>query len=144
MIELTARAIIEKDGKFLLVQLKDQDYWCLPGGRLEKDEPIVDALERELFEELGVKLEIGKLLFIHQLFGKDEQRLEFFFHVPYDEKLNFFDITKSSHGSKELETAEFIALNGVHLLPAFLIDELPKMQEKNFIVDVEFKSSMLN
>ncbi|HEY1085952.1 MAG TPA: NUDIX hydrolase [Candidatus Saccharimonadales bacterium] len=56
------KAIIEHDGKYLL--LKKDDFWDTPGGRIDGDETVEEALRRELSEELpGCKnAQIGKLL----------------------------------------------------------------------------------
>jgi len=37
----------------------------LPGGLQDLDESITDTLEREIFEELGLKLKAGKLISIY-------------------------------------------------------------------------------
>lgn len=58
---LVTAAIIEKDGKYLITQrLKDATslpgLWEFPGGRVESGEELRDCLEREIFEELGIKI----------------------------------------------------------------------------------------
>lgn len=51
---ITVKAILEKDGKILL--LKDmKDKWELPGGKIEFGEQPENSLKRELQEELGLK-----------------------------------------------------------------------------------------
>ena len=58
-IEIIARALIrEKDRVFLAHQYGESNTF-LPGGHVETGEYIVDALRRELSEELGVESEIG-------------------------------------------------------------------------------------
>ncbi|MEI7719595.1 MAG: NUDIX hydrolase [bacterium] len=57
------KALIEKDGKILMVQYPETDLyvpglWDLPGGRLHNDEVASDGLKREVKEELGVDIEI--------------------------------------------------------------------------------------
>ena len=50
---VTVAAVIERDGKFLLVEEKITDGVCLnqPAGHLEADESILDAVTREALEE---------------------------------------------------------------------------------------------
>ena len=51
------------DGKVLLHQLEGQDFWALPGGRAEPMEPSGDTLRREMLEELGERVSVGRLVF---------------------------------------------------------------------------------
>lgn len=66
-IEVVA-AIIQRDGKYLAVQRGPSklDYishkWEFPGGKVEADESLETAIERELQEELKVTVSGLKLL----------------------------------------------------------------------------------
>ena len=59
---LGANAIITWDGKLLLERRRDNDTWALPGGGCKKRETGLDAVVRECYEELGLR--IGKERFI--------------------------------------------------------------------------------
>ncbi len=52
----SARAIIEKDGKLLLVYSRKYDYYKFPGGGIEKGETGENALIREVLEETGYRV----------------------------------------------------------------------------------------
>jgi 8-oxo-dGTP pyrophosphatase MutT (NUDIX family) len=47
-------AIVIKSGKVLLVRDKRHDKFSLPGGGINKGEPVVSATAREIYEELGL------------------------------------------------------------------------------------------
>lgn len=54
-----AAAIIHRDGKVLAARRSDGElagYWELPGGKVEEGESPVEALRREVQEELGCAL----------------------------------------------------------------------------------------
>ena len=57
-------AIIIKQNKILIGKRKDKDIgggkWEFPGGKIEVGETNSEALERELYEELGISVKIGK------------------------------------------------------------------------------------
>jgi len=76
------RAIIIEGDKILLInRVKDNDsYWVIPGGAVEPGESHEQAVKRECFEELGVKVEIQKL-FLQRLGDKPgiEGQQEFFY-----------------------------------------------------------------
>lgn len=45
--------------KFAFIEVKgNKELWVTPGGKLKKDETYKTALERELYEELGIKVTI--------------------------------------------------------------------------------------
>ena len=53
---LGANAIIMKDDKLLLERRRDSDTWGLVGGGVKKYEAPVDAIAREVWEELGLRI----------------------------------------------------------------------------------------
>ena len=61
---LGANAIITCNGKLLLEKRRDSDTWGLVGGGVKKQETELQAIAREIYEELGLRIpktEITKL-----------------------------------------------------------------------------------
>ena len=57
--------LVEKDDKILLIQRERGDFvglWGIPGGKVEECEHIDEAVKREMFEEIGLKMEFKKVL----------------------------------------------------------------------------------
>ncbi len=61
-IHVIARGVILLDGHVLLAQGHGKTHWFLPGGHIEKGEPAMVALAREMDEELGEPCEVGAFL----------------------------------------------------------------------------------
>lgn len=53
---LGANAIITCNGKLLLEKRRDSDIWGLVGGGVKKYETEVQAIVREVYEELGLRI----------------------------------------------------------------------------------------
>lgn len=53
---LGANAIITCNGKLLLEKRRDSDIWGLVGGGVKKYETEVQAMAREVYEELGIRI----------------------------------------------------------------------------------------
>lgn len=53
---LGANAIITCDGKLLLEKRRDSDTWGLVGGGVKKYETELQAITREIYEELGLRI----------------------------------------------------------------------------------------
>src|SRR5204862_7269376 len=65
VIEVAAALIRDRDGRYLITQRRHGSHlaglWEFPGGKLEAGESAEGALRRELTEELGATLSVGKL-----------------------------------------------------------------------------------
>lgn len=55
-------AILDQDGRILLGRRRDDQNWCLPGGRLEPGESFADCARRECLEELGHEVELDGII----------------------------------------------------------------------------------
>ena len=58
-----------KDEKILLVRVRDNPHWYLPGGKIEPGESSEAALVRELAEELGISLIQGSIAYLYTVVG---------------------------------------------------------------------------
>jgi len=58
--------LVVKDGKILLMHqiVKGEDFYTLPGGSWEAGETLEQTCKREIKEEFGIDVEVGKLIFL--------------------------------------------------------------------------------
>ncbi len=70
-------ALIFNEGHILLALRNDIDWWNLPGGGMEQDETVVEALRREVYEEVGLEVEVGQLVGVYSKPQKQEVVLAF-------------------------------------------------------------------
>ena len=76
-------AIIRKDGRILITQRLDNVHlarlWEFPGGKVEAGESLQMALQREIQEELGIKIRVNdEFLTIDYDYPTKSVRLHFF------------------------------------------------------------------
>jgi len=68
-----------------------QGMWVMPGGKIELGEPIARALQREVEEEVGLEVEVGRLIdvFEHVTPGEENCHYIILFYrcQPLDQKL---------------------------------------------------------
>lgn len=66
LIHVAAAVILNPQGQILLARRPDDKHqgglWEFPGGKVEPGEPVLDALARELDEELGIQLTAARPL----------------------------------------------------------------------------------
>lgn len=74
-IELGVKALVLKDGKFLVMHNSgvEEDLWELPGGRMEFGETAEETLKREVLEETGLTVKPIRLLDTWNLVREDYQ-----------------------------------------------------------------------
>lgn len=78
-------AIIECDNKVLLQKSQNLDFYRLPGGRVKIGESTLEAVQRELEEEIGLKETNYELNHVSENFfnweGKDVHELYFMYKI---------------------------------------------------------------
>ena len=81
--------IVINQNKILIGKRKDEDIgggkWEFPGGKIEIGETNSEALERELYEELGISAKIGKELMNYEhMFKTTIYNISFMEIIDYD------------------------------------------------------------
>jgi len=67
-VRLTVSAVARRDGsngEILLIQRADNAHWGLPGGHVEPGESVAQATAREVLEETGCAIEVGRLIGVY-------------------------------------------------------------------------------
>lgn len=120
-----ARAIILHEGKLLAVSHPhDTSFVALPGGKLEWGEDIIECISREIIEELGVKPEIGRLLYINTFTQADnKQYVEFFFEVKNGGDYLDTERLARSHAHEIAQIAWLSPTDEIKILPRSLSED---------------------
>jgi len=72
-----------KKKKILMLRRANTGYadgqYSLPAGHVDINESLTEALSRETFEEIGLKIAPKDLILVHVMHRKNDNRLDFFF-----------------------------------------------------------------
>jgi 8-oxo-dGTP diphosphatase len=85
-IRNSAKALIIKDGKMLASKINDNGniFYIMPGGGQDTEELLLDTVERECAEEIGIVVEPKSLLFVIEgLHGEAFHRVDLVFLCDY-------------------------------------------------------------
>lgn len=122
----TARALIIRDKKLLLVSGHGEDRFWTPGGGVEGDEPVLDTLHRELFEELGVKTLTATHYMSYTIEARKKKADVFIVEtsddfIPSGEITHIFWYTKDNFTRSDTPVSYDV---GRHILPRLIKDGL--------------------
>lgn len=62
---LSVSALVYRGRELLLMRRSDNGFWSLPGGFVEIGESVVAAARREVAEETGYEVEVGRLVGVY-------------------------------------------------------------------------------
>jgi 8-oxo-dGTP diphosphatase len=63
---VAAYAVVTNDaGQVLLTRRRESEDWVLPGGTVEEEEPPWEAVVREVREETGLQVTVGRLVGVY-------------------------------------------------------------------------------
>lgn len=117
-----------RNGNVLLHRIEGEEFWCLPGGRVELGESAEQALVREMDEEIGVRCGVGRLLWVVENFfqvdGTSHHELGLYFLLNLPDGFHGLDseVFRGREGNLELLFRWFqpASLQTCRLYPAFL------------------------
>ena len=120
--------VFKKDEKILIASRPKtknfSGFFEFPGGKVEKNECLIEALDREIYEELGIRLDFSKIYHLKNYrIQKNNISLHFFLCLRWFGKIN----------NKEKQTLKWIApkeLNNYNLLKS---NERFKIFLNNFV-----------
>lgn len=100
-VKVVARCIVIRGSELLVQVSKKGDRYRLPGGSVNDTETIVECLKREMYEELGVDIEVGKLLYIVESFyrrrNKIVHEIGFYFLCRFSDERSRDIVSREKH-----------------------------------------------
>ena len=131
--QLRAAAVITRGDAILLHRAEGDDFWALPGGRVEPGESGADTLVREMREELGAAVRPGPMVMVVENFfgygGRRYHEVGLYFNAEAEAGgllLASPGPYLGREGERELVFAWFArdALHEIDLRPSFLVEAL--------------------
>ncbi|WP_430259011.1 NUDIX hydrolase [Neorhizobium sp. IRS_2294] len=123
-----------RDGHVLVHRAVHETFWTFPGGRAEVGETSEETLKREMVEELGAEVKVGRLLWAVENFFRYEDRdwheLGFYYLMELPESFPFHstDIIHRIIDTHELEfkwvKATRDSLKALDIPPYFIAEEI--------------------
>ncbi|MFB6199792.1 MAG: NUDIX domain-containing protein, partial [Candidatus Nanohaloarchaea archaeon] len=105
--------LIVEDGKLLLLYREDENWWEVPGGKVEEEESPTEAAVREAEEEIGVEVELRKPFYS----GEFQHSGEMFLWHAYVSEIVEGDPVIQEDKFKKLEWFEGSELDELELAP---------------------------
>lgn len=75
----TGAYLFDENGNILIVKPTYKEGWSVPGGVIEENESPLDCVKREILEELGISLNIKKLLVLDYRKDPELESYQFIF-----------------------------------------------------------------
>ena len=99
--------VLKKNEKILIASRPEtknfSGFFEFPGGKVEKDECLIEALDREIYEELGIRLDFSKIYYLNNYkILKHNINLHFFLCLRWFGKIK----------NKEKQTLKWIVPKG--------------------------------
>lgn len=138
--------ILDNQNRMLMVKQEheDRDIWMVPGGGIEEGENSVDAAVREIKEETGLDIEVGKLIWHVEEVSERGQRFVNFFmgRITGGEMALGLD-PEFDEDSQVLREVKFMSRQEIEeipvLYPEYLKDEFWRYLNEDYFAYNAFK-----
>lgn len=133
---LRTAAIIRQNDHVLIHRAESEDFWTLPGGRIELLEETGQTIRREMQEELGLTGQVKRLVFVVENFftycDVPYHELAFYYEMEFDSSAYIYHtnepFVRDEFGVNLIfQWHTFAELAQIELYPAFLKDRLQNL-----------------
>lgn len=140
VFKLRVSGILIQDNKLLVVQHRNNNFCCLPGGHIELNEDSKNAVIREMKEETLLDLEVSRLLCIAETFytirDKNVHELCYYYLLNSKTKIktrnwSYIEMDKGFETPLKFSWYNLSSPNSIQFKPYFILDKL-KSNDLNF------------
>jgi len=100
----TAGLIVVRGNKLLLAYSKNKKAWYLPGGKIDDGESSLDTLQREIFEELSIKLNSERLKYYCHITAPAYGELP---HIIMEQDCFLYELNEKIEPKNEIDEVKF-------------------------------------
>lgn len=100
----TAGLVVVRGNKLLLAYSKNKKAWYLPGGKIEDGESSLDTLQREIFEELTIKLDSERLKYYCHITAPAYGELP---HIIMEQDCFLYELNEKIEPKNEIDEVKF-------------------------------------
>jgi ADP-ribose pyrophosphatase YjhB (NUDIX family) len=136
-VRTAARGLIQQGDRLLVVRYRDErgDWFVLPGGGQAHGETLIAAVERELAEEIGARVRVGRLCFVRECiaaldadspFATDVHQVEHIFACELEEELGRQSLPDKDQIAVEWRTVA--ELKQLRFYPKALLEALDRLE----------------
>lgn len=148
VVHVVAAALLDADGRVLLAQRPEgkhlAGYWEFPGGKVEPGETARDALQREIHEEIGVRIAMAEPLiripwhYAAKRILLDVYRVQAFDGVPHScEGQPLKWVPATALDPHEMPEADHPVIHALALPSEYLVTPEPGADEAAFLARLD-------
>jgi len=133
-LRVRVNGLVVRQRSLLLIKIKSptnpEPFWMPPGGGVDYGEHLDDALSREMEEETGMKVKVGRLRYISEYVKLPWHAVEFYFDcTPLSHEIELgMDPELDEHEQmlRDLQFIPFDKLKEFNIAPQYLKERLAR------------------
>lgn len=129
---IRSAVIVVEGDSILLVRhrhpLTGQEWWIPPGGGVNGTESLFDCARREVFEESGLSVELGNIIYVREFIGLETPTHHFELFIiakSYSGTITIANLVPGDEDAKIIQEARFVPraeITGLTVYPEILND----------------------